>query len=137
MEVKVSFPKNNQVKAKIDGWELLSDQPVEKGGDNEAPSPYIYFLVALATCGGYFLMRFLKTRNIDLSQVDLTLNFDYSEEMMQKGESPIVEYKITVPRGFDEKNIEPLRRAVMNCMVKKTIEAKPKFEVNIERQSSS
>ncbi len=134
MEVKVSFPKNNQVKAKVGEWDVLADQPVEHGGNNEAPSPLAYLLTSLATCGGYFLMKFLKTRNIDLSRVDFTLNFNYSEEMMQKGESPIVEYSITVPQDFDEKNIEPLRRAVMSCFVKKVIESKPKFEVNINRQ---
>lgn len=135
MEIKVTFASGSEIIASINDFQIKTDQPQEDGGKNVAPSPYLLFLASLATCGGYYIMKYCRARNIDYSKIKLSLRFVNISKMQEEGESPIFEYEISLYENFDEKVIEGLKRAVLSCAVKKTIEKNPKFDVIVKRAS--
>lgn len=130
MEMKISFPKNQQVKVSFDGYEITTDQQVEYGGDGEFPEPYKLFLASVATCGGYYLLKFCEARKIDHQKIKMKMV--YSWEDKEKG-SPLFEIRIKVPEDFDEKYNTPLQKAVEQCAVKRAIMSNPIFQVFIEK----
>ena len=58
IEIEVKFPGNLAVEAKIGNHTLLTDQPEKSGGDNTGPSPFELFTSSIATCAGYFALKF-------------------------------------------------------------------------------
>lgn len=53
MELQITLEQGKQISTEIRGHRILTDQPVESGGHNEAPAPYDLFLAAIGTCAGY------------------------------------------------------------------------------------
>ena len=47
MDINVDFPGGLKVDAHFNGFNLCSDQPLEVGGENSAPSPYLIFLASI------------------------------------------------------------------------------------------
>ena len=52
-EMEISFPGGQKVDAQYRGLTIKTDQPVEDGGDESAPTPFSLFLASLGTCAGY------------------------------------------------------------------------------------
>lgn len=130
MEIAISFPKNQQVAAKIGDFEILTDQQKRYGGDEEAPQPYHLFLASLATCGGYYLLKFCEARKINHKEIKIKMV--YSWENKESG-NPLFEIKIELPETFEDKYIGPLIKSVEQCAVKKAIEASPIFKVTAQK----
>jgi ribosomal protein S12 methylthiotransferase accessory factor len=130
-EIKISFPKNQQVKTSWDNFEVITDQPVKYGGDGEYPEPFMYFLSSIAACGGYYLLKFCEARHIDYNKINMTMA--YSWEDKEKG-NPCFEIKIELPEDFEDKYISPLQKAVEQCTVKKAIQANPVFKVTTKKR---
>ena len=57
MSMKISFPGGLAIAAEIDGFNVLTDQPEQNGGEGTAPSPFDLFLASLGTCSGFFGLR--------------------------------------------------------------------------------
>ena len=47
MDMKVYFPGNKRVYADYKGFTIETDQPMQGGGDNSAPSPMGYFALSV------------------------------------------------------------------------------------------
>ncbi len=130
MEIEISFPKNQQVSTKIGSFEILTDQAKKYGGDEEAPQPYHLFLASIATCGGYYLLKFCETRKIDYKKIKIKMI--YLWENKESG-NPVFEIKIELPQDFEDKYIAPLIKSIKQCAVERAIEAQPIFKVTTEK----
>lgn len=110
------------------GHVVATDQPIEAGGTNEAPSPFELFFVSLATCAGYYALRFCESR--ELSTAGLGVELEVERE---GGHGPIaaVRIQVTLPEEFPERYREPLLRAVDQCAVKKFVLAPSPIEVTL------
>ena len=64
MEIDISFPGGKKVWAASGGFTAETDQPVERGGDGTAPSPFDLFLCSLAACTGFEILCFLQERGL-------------------------------------------------------------------------
>ena len=62
-EMTVSFPGGKRVTAHYDGFDIATDQGVDSGGTGTAPEPYDLFLASLATCAGYYVLKFCSSRS--------------------------------------------------------------------------
>lgn len=130
MELKVSFPKNLQVKVTSHNFEVTTDQPVKYGGNGEFLEPFKLFLASLAACGGFYLLKFCQTRKIDHNQINMTMRYSWVDK--EKG-SPVFEYIIELPQDFEDKYISPLQRAVEQCAIERAIQASPVFKVVFQK----
>jgi ribosomal protein S12 methylthiotransferase accessory factor len=128
VRIELEFPGGRQVTAHLRGHRVATDQPSEAGGSDSAPSPFELFFVSLATCAGYYALRFCESREIAREGLAVDLVVERAP-----GHGPItaVRVEVTLPEGFPDRYREPLLRAVDQCAVKKFIADPPPIEVNL------
>lgn len=71
-EIKVTFPGNLKGEASFGEFVIPTDQPEKSGGDGTATSPFVLFASSIATCAGYFAVKFCRTRNLDTDGMSFT-----------------------------------------------------------------
>jgi uncharacterized OsmC-like protein len=128
VEIEVSFPGNVAVEANIRGFVLTTDQPEKSGGDNSGPAPFELFTSSIATCAGFFAVKFCRSRNIDTTGMSLKMTYDWDKELKRY---PKMAINLTLPEGFPEKYKGAIIKAMDQCVVKKHILEAPEFEISV------
>lgn len=131
MKLDVRFPGGMTVEADTGGHTVRTDQPEVNGGDGNAPSPFQVFLSSLATCAGFFALRFCQHRNIDTSGMGLTAHFRRDPETHMVSTA---KFHLTLPDGFPEKYKKAILRTMDQCSVKKHLMDPPEFEMVAEQR---
>jgi putative redox protein len=126
MEMTVDFPGGARVNAHFGPYTVETDQPKEDGGEGTAPAPFDLFLASLATCAGFYVLGYCKTRGIPTEGIKLTqkMEYDPAGKMVQK-----VRIEIQLPPEFPSKYHSAVIRAAGACFVKKHLENPPSFEI--------
>lgn len=127
-EINVNFPGNLKVEATVRDFSLLTDQPLKSGGDGAAPTPFELFTSSIATCAGYFAMKFCRTRDIDMTGMSLKMHYDWDNEAKRY---PKMSIELELPEGFPEKYRGAVIKAMNQCVVKKHIHQPPEFEITV------
>jgi len=128
MSIQISFPGGAQVAAKIDDFEVMTDQPVEDGGGGTAPAPYDLFLASIGTCAGIYVLRFCQERNLATKGLTMSLNIERDTES-RKLLKVILDIKM--PKDFPDKYHTAVMRAAGLCSVKKALSDPPEFEMTV------
>lgn len=127
-EIEVCFPGNVQVEAKIGGFTVLTDQPEKAGGDGKAPTPFALFACSIATCAGYFAVKFCQSRKIDTTGMSLRMHYDWDNDQKRY---PKMSLDLTLPDNFPEKYHAAILRAMDQCAVKQHILQPPEFDIRL------
>jgi len=134
VKIGVEFPGGRRVDASLRGHLVATDQPVEAGGEDVAPSPFELFFVSLATCAGYYAMRFCESRQIERDGLDVELHVDRAPN---HGPITAVRIEVKLPHDFPERYREALLRAVDQCAVKKFVAAPAPIETTLVDQPAA
>lgn len=129
IEIDVSFPGKLKVDAKIDDFVISTDQPEKAGGDNSAPQPFALFAASIATCAGYFALKFCQSRELSTEGMGLTMQYAWDKESKR---FPKMDIELTLPAEFPEKYQKAILRAMDQCVVKKHIMEPPDFEITLK-----
>jgi len=127
-EISVTFPENLKVEASVGDFTLLTDQPLKSGGDNEAPSPFELFTASIATCAGYFALKFCRARDIDPSSMRLKMSYDWDSEAKRY---PKMSVELELPENFPDKYKKAIIKAMDQCVVKQHILQPPEFDITV------
>jgi putative redox protein len=125
MEIIVDFPGGVKVDAHLDGFIVSSDQPVNNGGENSAPSPFLIFLASIGNCAGFYVLSFCQKHNLSVEGIRVV------QRMTSNPVSHMVEaidLEIQVPPSFPEKYYDALVRAADLCKVKQHLAKPPAFK---------
>lgn len=125
-EIIVTMPGGRRIDARIGGHVVHTDQPLDHGGDDTAPSPFQLFLASIGSCAGIFVEGFCRKRGISTEGIRVIERPNTDPET---GALVSVELDIEVPSTFPEKYREALVRVADGCSVKRAILAQPRFEV--------
>ncbi len=125
-EIVVTLPRARRVDALVGKHVVHTDQAVEDGGEDAAPSPFQLFLAAIGTCAGVFVQGFCAKRQISSEGIRIVERPRLNPET---GALVAVDLEIQVPPSFPEKYRDALVRVADKCSVKQAIQAQPKFEV--------
>ncbi|SHJ43174.1 Uncharacterized OsmC-related protein [Malonomonas rubra DSM 5091] len=128
MPVSISFPGGVKVAAQVDGFEIVTDQPAEDGGEGSAPAPYDLFLASIGTCAGFYVMRFCQER--DLPTEGLEMSLDIERDMETRKLLKVI-LDIKMPEGFPSKYHKAVQKAAELCSVKKALTYPPEFETTV------
>lgn len=125
--MKITFLGKKKVNVHVKGFDILTDQPAEQGGDGSAPTPIDLFLASLGSCSGVFVLNFLKQHGLS-EEVYLTLNpiWNISEYVIEK-----IEVVIHLPAGFPDKYENALVEVAKRCLVARHV--KIQHEITIQR----
>lgn len=126
MDITVDFPGGARVDAHFGSFTVHTDQPKAEGGDDTALTPFELFLASLATCAGYYVIGFCKTRNIPTEGIRLIQRVERNSatKMVEK-----VLIEIQIPKEFPKEYESAVIRAAEKCFVKKHLEHPPSFEI--------
>jgi putative redox protein len=120
--IEVRFPGGTKVEAIFDGYCVVTDQPALSGGEGTAPSPFDLFLASIASCAGFYALRFCQERNLDTD--GLKVSMETERDAAQK---KIAKLKIAIdlPERFPERYRDAILRSVGQCPVKRHLEEPP------------
>lgn len=128
MDLTVTFPGNQQVRAEYNGFIINTDQPEEDGGDGSAPSPFDLFLASIATCAATYLLRFCQSRDIATDDIRFIQKMESNEETGKLEKITII---VDLPGDFPEKYKKAAVNSMELCTVKKNMIDPPEFEFKI------
>ena len=125
----VTFPGGVAVEARFGNFTVSTDQPAAYGGKESAPAPFDLFLASLATCAGYYALRFCQERQLSTEGLSLSLETERDKEKHRLSKLTI---SLRLPAGFPEKYRRAIIRAANQCSVKRTMLDPPEIEVVAE-----
>lgn len=132
MAIDIYFDGNKKVNADIDGFTIKTDQPIQSGGDNSAPSPFSMFLASLGTCAGIYVKGFCDQRGID--NTDMHISMDYIYDPVRKMIAKFI-ILIHVPADFPEQYEAAVIKSAALCAVKRHLNPGIEDEITIVRAS--
>ncbi len=62
--MEITFDGDKVITAHLNGHVIRTDQPLDGGGGNTAPSPFDLFMASIGTCAGIYVKSFCDNRNI-------------------------------------------------------------------------
>jgi ribosomal protein S12 methylthiotransferase accessory factor len=97
MEMEITFPGGARVDAHFGPYTVPTDQPPQDGGEGSSPTPFAYFLAALGTCAGIYVLGFCRQRGLPTEGMRLLQrsHTDRATGMVEQ-----VEIEIQLPEGF-------------------------------------
>ena len=130
-EMVVTFPGGVRVNAASDGFEIATDQSTEDGGDGTAPPPYDLFLASLATCAGFYALRFCQKRDLPTEGLRIVQSWQREEGSKRLAR---ITLQIEPPVGFPDKYVQALVRSAEQCAVKKTLADPPEIVTEVVKR---
>ena len=124
--MEVTFDGGKVITAHLNGHTIRTDQPVKSGGGNSAPAPFELFLASIGTCAGIYIKSFCDQREIPSENIKIIQSVEFGKETKL---SSNIRLDIQLPSDFPEKYKSAVINAAELCLVKKTINNPPKFEV--------
>ena len=124
--MEITFDGGKVVTAHSHGHIIKTDQPLNSGGQNSAPSPFELFLASIGTCAGIYVKSFCDNRNITTDNIKIIQTSEFDEET---GLPVNIRLDIKLPPDFPDKYKEAVISVAELCKVKKSMASPPVFEV--------
>ena len=128
MEVVAKYQSGVQFDIEARGHHVMCDQPRENGGEDAGMSPPEFMLASLASCAAYYAAQYLKTRNLQIGDLEVRVS---AEKALQPARLAKFGIEVTAP-GLEEKHQPALMRAVKACLIHNTLLAPPEIVVTLE-----
>ena len=126
MEITVELNGKKKVTGRFHGYQVVTDQPKDDGGEGCAPAPFELFLASLATCAGFFVQSFCQTRGIPTDGISLVQHSERDEKTHLVSR---IQIEVRLPSSFPEKYRASVVAAANQCTVKKHLQSPPQMEV--------
>lgn len=131
METTVKVINNVQFSAETRGHRLISDQPLDGGGADGGMTPPELMLASLGTCAAYYVVQYLKFRNLPANDVQVRVEAEKVKDPVPRvGRFRIL---IDAPAAMDDKHREGMRRAAEKCLIHNTLLHAPAIEIEVRQ----
>lgn len=127
MKIAVSFPGGVAVDATVKNHVIHTDQPAPAGTDS-GPSPFDLFLGSIATCAGFYALRFCQERSLSTEGLGVTLE---AIRAVAGGPVTTIDLELRLPHDFPPKYVDAIQRAVDHCAVKRHMMTPPQFRLQV------
>jgi putative redox protein len=123
-----STPGKLRQEVVIDGrHRLITDEPEHLGGEDSGPAPHELFPAALAACISTTLVRYARTKDWDLGQV--TVEVDYDHRSTPRRFSVV----IGLTGELSDEQVARLEKVAAACPLRRSIESGIAFEERLTR----
>jgi ribosomal protein S12 methylthiotransferase accessory factor len=124
--MEITFEGGKVVTALSHGHAIRTDQPLDNGGTNIAPSPFELYLASIGTCAGVYVKSFCDNRHIPTDKIKIIQKTEFSPE---SGLPVTLTLDIQLPEDFPDKYRESVVNVAELCKVKKSIANPPVFKI--------
>ncbi len=125
--IVVTLAGRDRLRIETRGHELFTDQPVEDGGDDAAPTPTELFVASLSACVGFYAERFLRRHGLSTAGLKVTTEYQWAENPHRVGQIDLV---VDAP-GLTDAKREAFARVVGHCTVHNSIEHPPAILLSV------
>ncbi|HTV81088.1 MAG TPA: OsmC family protein [Acidobacteriaceae bacterium] len=105
---------------------IVSDQPVDNGGDDAGMTPPELLLASLGSCAAYYALQYLRARGLASSGVEVSVTAEKLKQPARLGNFHI-DVVSPVPLTSDQE--QGLVRSVHQCLVHNTLLSAPHVEI--------
>jgi putative redox protein len=110
------------------GHQLIVDEPVDRGGADEGPSPQDLLAASIASCTAITLGMYANRKGWDLGQVEVECEYAIAE----RGSPTRFNVVLRLPDGCSEEQVNALRVIAAKCPVHRLLAGDSTFEERIE-----
>jgi putative redox protein len=100
---------------------LITDEPVELGGDGTAPAPHELLPAALGACVSTTLVMYARRKGWELGQVTVSVDYDHRSKPRR------CDVDISVSADLTEEQLERLETIAAACPVRRSIDTDFEF----------
>jgi putative redox protein len=112
----------------VDGHHVVSDEPPEKGGNDEGPSPTRLLLASLAACTATTVEMYADRKGWELGSVEVEATRD-SDEL----EEPVrYSVEVRIPAPLTDEQAERIKVIASKCPVHRTLTGAVEIEDSVE-----
>lgn len=124
--MEITFDGGKVITAHTHGHSIRTDQPLNDGGENSAPSPFLLYMASIGTCAGIYVKSFCDNRKIPTDEIRIVQNAEYDKET---GLPSSITLDIQLPPDFPEKYRASVIHVAGLCKVKMSIAHPPEFRI--------
>ena len=125
--IRATHQGADRLSVSVRGHMLYSDQPVEDGGGDTAPTPTEIFLAGLAGCVAFYAERFLRRNGLTTEGLAVTCRYEWAENPHRIGG---IDLDVEAPGLSDEKQAA-FRRVIEHCTVHNTLRQPPVVAIRV------
>lgn len=135
MHVDVTYQGQVKFEATSRGHRILTDQPLENGGQDEGMTPPEWFLASLGSCVGFYAVKYLEARHLE------TTGLSISVTAQKTSGTPIyldpIDIQIHVPIPLEQRHQQGLIKAADACLIHNTLTQHPTVVTHLMLSTSS
>src|SRR5512142_1534863 len=132
MKLQVAFHGGTRYDITSGKHRVVTDQPVEEGGQGAGMSPVELFVGSVASCVGYFVGRFCTRHDIPREGLTVEAEWTMAEGPHRVGQITLV---IHLPPRLTPEQKEKLLKVAHGCTVHQSIAAPPTVAIKLNPHS--
>jgi putative redox protein len=113
---------------KVRGHHLTTDEPPERGGLDDGPSPQELLAASLASCTAITMEMYAKRKGWDVSGLEVDCRYTPAE----RGCPTRFELVMRMPPNLSDDQVERLQVIAAKCPVHRTLEGEVAFDERVE-----
>jgi putative redox protein len=114
---------------RIRDHQLTIDEPRDKGGEDQGPSPQEMLAASLAACTAITMEMYAQRKGWDVGDVQVTCDYTPAERGCPTRFNLVMRF----PESMDDEMVERLRVIAAKCPVHRTLEGEVMFDERVER----
>jgi uncharacterized OsmC-like protein len=131
--ITVTYVQGDRLRIDMRGHQVTTDQPVEDGGEDTAPTPTEMFVASLAACVGFYAERFLRRNRLPAEGLRVTSDYRWAEDPHRVG---AIELQVEAP-GLTEGKREAFSRVIEHCTVHNSLRTPPEVRTRLVHNQTS
>lgn len=129
MEVRVSQLAGVKFAIQAGSHTVVSDQPADNGGEDSGMTPPELLLASLASCAAYYAAEYLRTRNLAVTGVEVSVTAEKLKTPARLGNFRV---SVLSPVALTAEQREAMLRSVQHCVVHNTLRSPSEIAVEVE-----
>src|SRR5215469_7560810 len=129
MQVKVEQLDNAKFFIHSRHHTVICDQPADNGGSDEGMTPPEFLLASLGSCAAFYAVQYLKTRNLAMGGVEVTVDAEKLKAPARLGNFRI---EVHCPVPLTDEQQQGLVRSVHSCLVHNTLMSVPEIAIDLK-----
>jgi len=106
---------------------VVTDEPVEVGGEDAGPSPLELLAASLAACTATTMEMYAAHKNWEIGEIKVKVEY----EPAKRGSPTRFGVAICLPPGLDEEQVQRLSEIAAKCPVHRTLDGEVIFDESI------
>jgi putative redox protein len=131
MKLSVSYHSGTRHDIVIRGHRIVTDQPVEDGGQDAGVSPVELFVGSVASCVGYFVGRFCTRHGVSQDGLSVEADWSMAENPHRVGR---IDLAIHLPDRIAPDMKERLLKVAHGCTVHHSLAIAPTIDIKLNLQ---